>query len=283
MSRRPTHLALSAAGWFGFVAVTVLTMAFLAGVVIPRTVDGPARTSTARAIAVDIALLLLFAAQHSVMARHQVKAWLGRHIPAELERTAYVVATDLCLALLLVLWQPWGGQVWRVDGAAAIGLWSLCAAGWALALASTFAVDHLELMGLRQAGWVAPRDTDTPASLQVHGLHGVVRHPLMSGLLLAFWATPRMGAAHLFFALGATGYIAVGIAFEERDLRHEFGDAYDEYAARVPALLPRLPLRRSTPRARANRVVRARGRGARAHRSPNADPSGRGPQQAAAP
>ncbi|EWT01359.1 hypothetical protein N865_08535 [Intrasporangium oryzae NRRL B-24470] len=244
MHRRPAHLALSALGWFGFVAVTLWTMAFLADVIVPRTVDGPARTTAPRAIAVDLLLLLLFAAQHSVMARRRVKSWLGRRIPAELERTAYVLATDLCLVLLLVLWQPWGGQVWRVDGAAATLLWSLCAVGWVVAIVSTFAVDHLELVGLRQAGWVAARDTEATTTLRVGGLYGVVRHPLMTGLLLAFWATPRMGAAHLLFALAATGYVAVGIFFEERDLRREFGVAYEEYAAHVPALVPGVRLRR---------------------------------------
>jgi protein-S-isoprenylcysteine O-methyltransferase Ste14 len=228
-------------------------MAFLADAVVPRTVDGPARTTTGRAIAVDAALLLLFAVQHSVMARRAVKAWLGRRIPAALGRTAYVLATDLCLALLLVLWQPWGGQLWNVGGAAAIVLWSLCAAGWVLAIVSTFAVDHLELLGLRQAGWAAPRDTDATTRLRVGGLYGVVRHPLMSGLLLAFCATPRMGAAHLLFALGATGYIAVGIAFEERDLRQVFGATYDGYAARVPALVPGLRFGRRRARQDARR------------------------------
>lgn len=244
MSRRLAHLALSAVGWSGFLAIMVWTMAFLAGVIVPRTVDGPAHTTTTRAIALDVALLLLFAVQHSVMARQQVKSWLRRRTPAALERTTYVLATDLCLALLLLLWQPWGGQIWHVGGAAAVVIWLLCATGWALAAVSTFAVDHLELLGLRQAGWASPRRTDTTTSLQVGGLHGVVRHPLMTGLLLAFWATPQMGASHLLFALAATGYIAVGIAFEERDLRRTFGASYDDYAARVPALVPRLPFRR---------------------------------------
>ena len=197
MSRRPGHLALSAAGWFGFVAVMVWTMAFLASVVLPRTVDGPPRTSTARAVAVDLALLLLFALQHSVMARRQVKAWLARRIPAALERTTYVLATDVCLVLLLALWQPWDGQVWRVSGPAAIVALGTVRGRLAARVASTFAVDHLELIGLRQAGWARPRDGATTSRLTVGGLHAVVRHPLMTGLLLAFWATPRMGAAHL--------------------------------------------------------------------------------------
>ena len=202
--------------------------------------DGPSRTNAAVAVTVDLALLLLFAVQHSVMARPQVKAWLRRRIPAALERTSYVLATDICLVLLLVLWQPWGGQVWHVHGPASFVLWSLCAAGWLLAITATFAVDHLELTGLRQAGWATPREAARANELEVGGLHAIVRHPLMTGLLLAFWATPQMGASHVLFAVAATAYIAIGIRFEERDLRRTFGAAYDAYAARVPGLLPGL-------------------------------------------
>lgn len=245
MSRKLLFLVLSALAWAGFAAITVWTMAFLGGVLVPRVVDGPPRTDTAAAVTADLALLLLFAVQHSVMARPQVKAWLRRRIPAALERTSYVLATDVCLVLLLALWQPWGGQVWHVHGPAGLVLWTLCGAGWLLAIAATFAVDHLELTGLRQAGWWAARRRPAPTSaLEVGGLHAVVRHPLMTGLVLAFWATPHMGASHLLFAVAATAYILVGIRFEERDLRRTFGAAYDAYAARVPALLPRLALRR---------------------------------------
>lgn len=244
MSRR-LLLSVSALGWVGFVVVTLWAAGFLAGVGLPRTVDAPHRVATVPAVAVDLALLLLFALQHSVMARAPVKAWLLQRVPGPLERTTYVLAADVCLGLLFALWQPFGNEVWHVGGAAAVVLWTVCAAGWALALASTFAVDHLELFGLRQAGWVGP--TSASSSLEVGGLHALVRHPLMTGMLLAFWATPRMGAAHLLFAVAATGYVAVGIAFEERDLRRTFGASYDEYAARVPSLVPGLKLRRRKP------------------------------------
>lgn len=242
MSRQPLYLFLSAVAWAGFIAVTLWTVLFLAGGVVPRTVDGPARTNAAVAITVDLMLLLAFAVQHSAMARPQVKAWLRRRIPSALERTSYVLATDICLVVLLVLWQPWGGQVWHVQGNASVVLWSLCAAGWLLAITATFAVDHLELTGLRQAGWAAPREAPRTNELEVGGLHAIVRHPLMTGLLLAFWATPQMGASHVLFAVAGTGYIAIGIRFEERDLRRTFGGAYDTYAGRVPGLLPRLPV-----------------------------------------
>ncbi len=245
VSRRPVSLFLSALAWLGFVAITVWTVGFLAGVTVSRDVDGPARSATWPAVAADLAVLGLFAVQHSVMARRPVKAWLRRRIPASLERTTYVLATDVCLALLLVLWQPFGGQVWQVHGTAAVVLWSLCAAGWVLAIGATFAVDHLELTGLRQAGWASPLPPSESAELEVGGLHALVRHPLMTGLLLAFWVTPDMGASHLLFAAASTAYIAVGLRFEERDLRRSFGASYDAYAARVPALLPRLPVRRT--------------------------------------
>jgi protein-S-isoprenylcysteine O-methyltransferase Ste14 len=244
MFRRPAHLVLSAAGWLGFTAIFGWTVLFLAGVVVPWTVDGPIRTSTPRAITVDLALLLLFAAQHSVMARRPVKAWLRRWIPAPLERTTYVLATDVCLGLLLVSWQAFGGNVWSLDGPVAVVLWALCAAGWALAGAATFAVDHLELVGLRQAGWAAPRHE---GGLHEGGLHALVRHPLMTGLLLAFWVTPRMSASHLLFAAASTAYVLVGVRFEERDLRRAFGTGYDDYAARVPALVPGLRSRLRQP------------------------------------
>ena len=252
MFRQPRYLFISAVAWAGFIAVTVWTMLFLADVVVSPTVDGPSRTNAAAAVTVDLALLMLFAFQHSAMARPQVKAWSRRRISPPLERSSYVLATDACLLVIVVLWQPWGGQVWQVRGPAGVIVWSLGMIGWILAIASTFAVDHLELTGLRQAGWSTPRDAVRTNRLEIGGLHAIVRHPLMTGLLLALWATPHMGASHLLFATAMTVYIAIGIRFEERDLRRTFAD-YDAYAARVPALLPGVRLqtvRRSSRRPR---------------------------------
>jgi protein-S-isoprenylcysteine O-methyltransferase Ste14 len=243
VATRPVHLLLSALGWAGFNVVMLWAVAFLADAYLPRTVDSAQRVATAAAVATDLALLLLFAAQHSVMARRSVKAWLRRWVPVPLERTTYVLVTNGCLAVLFVFWQPFGGQVWQVHGVAAVALWILCGAGWALAVAATFAVDQLELTGLRQAGWGQPLKPG--AGLEIGGMYAVVRHPLMTGLLLAFWATPSMGVSHLLFAAASTAYIALGVAFEERDLRRTYGAAYEAYATRVPSVVPGLRLWRA--------------------------------------
>ena len=237
MRKRPVHLLLSALAYGGFVVVVAWAVAFLSGTVVPRTVDGPVRVATVPAVATDLALLLLFAVQHSVMARRPVKGALERWVPHALERTAFVLGTVACLVTLLALWQPVGGWVWRVDGPWAVVLWSGFVAGWVLTLGSTFLVDHLEFVGLRQTGW-AESSGDRPTHLIQTGLYGIVRHPMMVGLLIASWCTPRMSAGHLLFAVAASGYIAVGVRFEERDLRREIGPAYDRYAERVPSLVP---------------------------------------------
>lgn len=237
MHRHPTALALSALGWLGFVAVSVCTAAFLAGVLVPVTVDAPPRMPLLPAILIDVGVLLLFAIQHSVMARQPVKRWMRRRIPEYLERTTYVLSTELCLVLLLVVWQPWGPEVWRLDGPAAAAIWAVYGVGWLLTVTSTFAVDHLELTGLRQAGW-APERNSEPTRLRTDGLHSIVGHPLMTGLLIVFWATPHMSSAHLLLALMITGYILLGTRFEERELRRVFASDYRNYAARVPAFIP---------------------------------------------
>ncbi|MGN6743916.1 MAG: methyltransferase family protein [Amnibacterium sp.] len=238
MRTRRLLLSVSALGWIGFILVTLWTVAFLARVGVARGVDGPPRVGAPLAVLTDVGLLALFGVQHSVMARRRSKAWLRHVVPAALERTTYVLAADLALALLLVCWQPFGVPLWRVEGAAAAAFWLLYAGGWGLAVAATFAVDHLELTGLRQAGWFGAGDGPSRTGLRTDGLYAVVRHPLMTGLLVAVWSTPRMGASHLLFAVGMTAYVGIGVRFEERELRRTFGAEYEAYAARVPALVP---------------------------------------------
>lgn len=231
----------------GFLVVALWAIGFLADAGTGATVDRGGGGPAWAAILADLGLLLLFAGQHSVMARSAFKVRLARLLPAPAERAAYVLATDLVLALLFWQWRPVPGpDLWRVAAAPGAWLiWSLFAAGWVTAIAATFMVDHLDFLGLRQAGRAAAGRAYAPPAFRARWLYTRVRHPMMLGLLIAFWATPVMSAGHLLFAVAGTAYIAIGIRFEERDLSRQLGDQYRDYAARVPALFP--APRRSVP------------------------------------
>jgi len=191
------------------------------------------------AVAMDLALLGVFAVQHTVMARRGFKALLKRFVPPEAERSLFVLAASASLLLVYWQWRPLPQTVWSAGGAPAAALWVLFAAGWLTVVGSTFMIDHFDLFGLRQ-GWLALRRLPyTPPSFQEKWLYAHVRHPLMTGFLIALWATPRMTFGHLLFATASTGYIALGVWFEERDLLREI-PAYAAYRARVGAVVPHL-------------------------------------------
>lgn len=193
--------------------------------------DGGPAGGTAHAIVTDSMLLGLFAVQHSVMARPAFKRWWVRLVPAAAERSTFVLIASGLLLLIFWQWRPIPATAWRIDWApAAAALWTLYGAGWLVALLSTFMIDHLQMFGLR----------DRNVAFRARWLYAWVRHPMMLGLLIAFWATPRMTWGHLLFATLASGYVFVGtLALEERDLRRELGDEYADYQRRVPAFFPR--------------------------------------------
>ena len=233
-----TLVGYAVLAYAAFLVASAWAVTFLADLQLPRGINHGTQQPVGLAVAVDVALLLLFALQHSVMARSGFKHWAARWIPPHVERSTYVLATSLVLLLLFWQWQPVGTPIWELHGVAAGAVWALYAFGWLIAIGSTFMVDHLDVFGLRRAYRHARSRRHPPAAFQERWLYGWVRHPLMLGLLVAFWATPRMTAGHLLFATAATGYILVGVQFEEHDLEHELGDLYRDYASRVPAFLP---------------------------------------------
>jgi protein-S-isoprenylcysteine O-methyltransferase Ste14 len=189
---------------------------------------------------VNVLLLGLFAAQHSVMARRSFKAWWTRIVSPTIERSTFVLATSLVLALLLWQWRPIPEPVvWDVQGALTVKLiWIVFWLGWAVLLASSFLINHFELFGVSQVFARLTGSEPPKPEFRTPLFYRYVRHPLYLGFLLAFWAAPVMTAGHLLFAIGCTGYIFIGIWFEERDLVAQFGERYLRYRRQVNMLIP---------------------------------------------
>jgi protein-S-isoprenylcysteine O-methyltransferase Ste14 len=234
-----TAYALSA--YLSFLLVSLYGVGFLADAVVPRTVDsgGPA-SGTLVAVLLDSALLSVFAVQHSVMARPGFKRRWTALVPRQVERATYVLASSAALALAFWQWRPIPTTVWDVSGSGGrVLLWAVYLAGWALVVAMTFAFDHLELVGIRQVRDYLRGLAEKPPKFALPLSHRLVRHPMMTGFLVAFLATPTMTAGHLLFAGLGAAYILVGVRLEERDL-HAALPEYAAYAEKTPRFVPRL-------------------------------------------
>jgi methanethiol S-methyltransferase len=225
---------------YAFFLVTFLyAIGFVTGLVVPKTIDSGTVVPVAEALIVNLALLSIFAIQHSVMARPAFKRWWTKIIPSAAERPTYVLLATLALAAILAHWRPMPEIVWRVsEPQLAFALIGLSLAGWLLVLVATFMISHFELFGLRQVIMNLLGRNIPPAEFKTPGLYKLVRHPIYLGFVIAFWATPVMTVGHFLFAAVTTAYIFVGIFLEERDLIETFGDDYRRYRARVSMLIP---------------------------------------------
>jgi len=223
-----------------FFVSSLYAMGFVGNYFVAKSIDTGGAANVSEAIVVDLMLLGLFAIQHSIMARPVFKRWFAGIIPEACQRSTYVLLSSLILLLLFWQWQPIPIQVWQIGGIAARFLTGVYWLGWLIAFASTFMIDHFDLSGLRQAYFALRGAKDPGQSFKTPLLYKIVRHPLMLGFLLAFWATPAMTAGHLLFAIATTAYILVALQFEERDLIAVFGTTYQQYRERVPMLLPRI-------------------------------------------
>jgi methanethiol S-methyltransferase len=211
---------------------------FVGNLLVPKGLDAPPVGSFGASLLTDLALLGLFAVQHSVMARPAFKRAWTRIVPPAAERSTYVLASSLALILLFWQWRPLGGVVWDIQAPFGRALMHACFAfGWLLVLVTTFLINHFDLFGLRQV-WLHLRGRPyEPLPFKTPGPYRLVRHPLYVGWFFAFWATPTMTATHLLFAVVTTAYILVAIQLEERDLVAAHPE-YEGYRRRVPMLVP---------------------------------------------
>jgi protein-S-isoprenylcysteine O-methyltransferase Ste14 len=181
------------------------------------------------------------------MARPAFKRWWTRFVPPPIERSTYVLASSLTLGLLFWQWRPVPAVVWAVTSP--LGSWLVRAlfwAGWALALVSTFMIDHFDLFGLRQVLLYASGRPYIPVGFKATGVYGFVRHPIMLGFLVAFWAAPTMTAGHLLFAGATTAYVLIALRLEEHDLMTFLGAQYAAYREQVAMLVPFRKVRKSS-------------------------------------
>lgn len=241
MFRRVATVAYGAIAYLVFLAIFTYLIGFNGSILVPKDVDDGAAGSTIAAVVVDLALLSVFAVQHSVMARPWFKRAWTRVVPASVERSTYVLLSSAVLGLLLWQWRPLTDEVWSVGPTwARAVLWGLFALGWVLVVLSTFMIGHYDMFGVSQ---VIARWRQRPyveGGFKVPGLYKLVRHPLYLGFIVAFWAGPDMSAGRLLFAAVTTTYILVAIRFEEHDLEAALGEPYARYAEDVPRLVPRV-------------------------------------------
>jgi methanethiol S-methyltransferase len=232
-----------------FLGTFLYAIGFVGNVRVPKSIDTGTISSVFTAVAINAVLLLLFAVQHSVMARPWFKKQWTKLVPWSVERSTYVGAASLVLIVLLWQWRPIPNVVWDVRGTLvglvlSVTFWI----GWGVLLLSTFLINHFELFGLAQV-WNHFRSNEhQPPTFRTPILYKYTRHPLYLGFLIAFWSAPRMTAGHLLFSVATTGYILLAITFEERDLMRFHGDAYCQYRLRVPMLIPFLGGRKKASR-----------------------------------
>jgi protein-S-isoprenylcysteine O-methyltransferase Ste14 len=222
-----------------FFVTFLYAIGFTGNFIVPKGIDDGVEGPLVLSIIVNLALMGLFAVQHSVMARPGFKKWWTNYIPSPIERSTYVLLTSLALILLYCLWQPMTGTVWSVTEPALRNvIWGIFAIGWCVVLLSTFMIGHFDLFGVQQVLLHMQGKKTPKPKFKEPGFYKLVRHPIMTGFIIAFWATPDMTMGHLLFAVVTTAYILIAIQLEERDLIALLGNAYVNYRKRVPALIP---------------------------------------------
>ncbi|WCO00707.1 methanethiol S-methyltransferase [Psychroserpens ponticola] len=231
---------------YGAIAYIIFLIAFLyaigfvGNIYVPKTIDSGTEPSIMNAILINLVLLSVFALQHSIMARPAFKKRFNAIFSQAMERSTYVLLSSLALILIYWQWQPITTIVWDVEneigGYILTGIFFL---GWLIVLLSTFMINHFELFGLAQIFDNLKNKQTAHPKFQTNYLYKLVRHPIMLGFLIAFWATPVMTIGHLLFSIVTTLYIIIAVKYlEEKDLKKFIGEDYETYQKEVPMIVP---------------------------------------------
>ncbi|MGK7921161.1 MAG: methanethiol S-methyltransferase [Trichodesmium sp.] len=222
-----------------FFITFIYAIGFIGNLIVPKTLDSDLNASLIESILIDVLLIAVFAIQHSLMARQSFKEWWKKIIPNSIERSTYVLMSSLALLLLFGQWHGLGGIIWNIQNPIISNIiYGIFALGWLIALLSTFMINHFDLFGLRQVYLYLRGQEYKYLGFRTPGFYKYVRHPIMLGFVIAFWATPIMTISHLIFALALTIYMLVGIKLEEADMISIYGNLYQEYQAQVSMLIP---------------------------------------------
>lgn len=237
--KRTLEFAYGAFAYLVFLGVFLYLLGFCLDAFVPKSAESGTAGPVVSAFVINLLLLLLFGVQHSVMARRGFKDWITQYISPAIERSTYVMATNLAFIVLFLFWQPLPGHLWSVEEATLRAVvYAIAGLGTVIILISTFLTDHFDLFGLRQIWLNLLRKTYTPVPFREIFFYKWVRHPMMVGILILLWATPDMSSGHLMFSAGMSLYVLIGIGFEERGLAKELGRPYIDYQARTRRLLP---------------------------------------------
>lgn len=223
-----------------FFASFLYAIGFVGNFIVPKTIDSGTGVFTLRSFIIDAILLGIFAIQHSVMARPGFKKWWTKFVSPVIERSTYVLLSSLALFLLYWKWHPMTSSIWDAgNGALAMVLNILFYLGWLIVLLSTFMVSHFDLFGLKQVFLNFQNKQYEHPKFVTNYFYTIIRHPIMLGFIIAFWAAPVMTLGHLIFSIATTLYILIAIKyFEEKDLAKFIGDKYIEYQKKVPMIIP---------------------------------------------
>lgn len=202
---------------------------------------------------VNAALLVQFPVVHSALLTTRGRRVLGRLAPpgtgSTLSTTTFATIAGLQTFVLFALWSPSGTVWWQAQGFSLLGMALLYGMSWLLLLWSMWSAG----LGLQTGslGWTALYQGRPPRypGMPQNGLFRVIRQPIYVTFALTLWTVPTWTPDQLVVAVVLTAYCVVAPRFKERRYRRIYGEAFEEYARRVPYWLP-------FPRPRAERAVR---------------------------